>query len=260
MSYPFTGHWKGILNGSSARVFRANGAAHAVLVPAGKSHLEFRYWSPAAFWGMILSCVTLGMIGALIGFRLLMRPYALFVAIAAFLISAAVFLFWNQSLYSGKNFQTKYTWDEQFSTADSNIAYNKKTNMSSRLYPKHSYLFASNQAVDGKRAPGSGFSTKLQQEPWWIVDLKSSKPIDRIVLYESRRNSNINKRPLTVRLSENGETWRLGTRVTDEDHPSPIILNLEQPLTARFILIRASGYSHLSFDEVEIYPPGENHP
>jgi hypothetical protein len=65
---------------------------------------------------------------------------------------------------------------------------------------------------------------------------------------------------LTVRLSENGETWRLGTRVTDEDHPSPIILNLEQPLTARFILIRASGYSHLSFDEVEIYPPGENHP
>jgi len=205
---------------------------------------------------MILSCVTLGLIGSFIGFRLLMRPYALFVAISAFLISAAIFSLWYQSLYSGKNLRTDYAWNERLSATNSNIAYNKKTNMSSRLYSNYSYLFASNQAVDGNRAPGSGFCTKLQPEPWWIVDLKSSKSIDRIVLYESRRNSNTNKRPLTVMVSENGETWRLGTRVADEDHLSPIILNLEQPLTARFILIRASGHSHLSFDEVEIYPTG----
>lgn len=62
LSYPYSGHWRAWLNGCRTATYRANGAAHAIYIPAGRHTIEFRYWSHAAFYGMAASCLTLGLL------------------------------------------------------------------------------------------------------------------------------------------------------------------------------------------------------
>ena len=254
LAYPNTGHWVASVNGRDVRIYRANGAAHAVQIPAGKSRVEFRYRSLAAVWGMILSCTTLVLIGIFYGLVVLKRSIGYCVAIAAIIIGVAGFSIWYLSLYTGDNFGNKYVWQKGSPKQMLNLAYGRPTNMSSYLYKNQHYLIMSNRAVDGNRAARSGFQTGLQLDPWWMVDLRDRKSIEAIHIYESQFDSQWNKRPLSVSLSSDGKNWRKVKTLEGVKSESPIEVKFEESQMSRYVLIHASGTCFLSFDEVEIYP------
>ena len=254
MAYPHTGHWRASVNGSEVPIYLANGAAHAVQIPTGQSRVEFRYWSRAAVWGMILSCATFVSLGIFIGSFILKRPIGLGIATIAMFIGVGGFSMWYQSLYTGENFETRYVWREGFSEGLSNLAYGRPTRMSS-FFSKYHYLLMGNRAVDGDRTAGSGFCTKLQSNPWWFVDLLDTKSIGAVYIYESHSNSKVNKRPLLVAISSNGKKWRKVKIVHNVNYETPIKITFKEPKTGRYVRIQASGSCHLNFDEVEIYPP-----
>jgi hypothetical protein len=110
MAYPFTGHWRAWVDGEKVHVYRANGIAHAVEIPEGESLLEFRYWSESFFWGMIVSCLTFTVIGLFVCFRGLKGLPRITGAVIVLIISAGGFMLWYNSLYSGRNIETEYTW------------------------------------------------------------------------------------------------------------------------------------------------------
>jgi hypothetical protein len=60
------------------------------------------------------------------------------------------------------------------------------------IYQSKEFLSA-NKATDGTvhldAAYGACFHTKLEPEPWWMVDLQGIYIIDRIVLYNKQENS-----------------------------------------------------------------------
>jgi hypothetical protein len=270
MAYPNTGHWRASVNESAVRIYRANGAVHAVQVPAGQSRVEFRYRSRAAVWGMILSCVAFVSIGIFIGLFVLKRPIGLWIAIIAMFIGVGGFSIWYQSLYAGENFGTRYVWQESPSKSLLNLAYGRPTTMSSSLHANHRYLVMSNRAVDGDRTAGSSFYTNFQSNPQWLVDLRDTKSIGAVYIYESHfnskwnkrpllvaipSNSKWNKRPLLVAISSNGKEYRIVKIVRNVNYETPIKVHFKEPQTGRYVLIQASGSCYLAFDEVEIYPP-----
>ncbi len=280
-SPPHTGAWQAAVNGQPARIYRANGGSHAVRMPAGVTRVEFRYESRATFLGMLVSGVTLVIIACLMGCRCVREKPGFFpngpipepqekagflffpkkrlatlILTAALALSVGGFSLWHRSLYNGENIGSTYSWTSDESPPVSNMAYSKRTKLSSNAYgPGHSYIHAGGRGVDGDRRPESGFMTRLQKRPWWIVDLHSPKQIGLIKLYESRRGPTYNRRPLTVSLSNNQRDWE--TKTFSKQNESPLGLVFEKPVTARYVLIQASGNCRLSFDEVEIYEKDE---
>jgi len=251
LAYPYTGHWQAFANGQKTPVYRANGASHAVRIPAGVSKVEFRYQSPASFWGMMLSCLTLGIIGLVAGLHTRKKSAAALIIAMSLTLSTCGFMLWYQSLYTGDNIGTAYRWTPEVSEHSSNLAYGKRTDMSSNYYGSaYPYIFASGRAIDGDRTPESGFMTRLQKNPWWILDLHRPEMIGSVIIYESLRGPKYNTRPLKVAVSDDQKEWHT-TPVSNYGYPLKVIF--EKPVKARYVLIGASGYCRLAFDEVEAF-------
>jgi hypothetical protein len=260
LSYPYTGHWKAFVNDQEVPVYRANGNAHAVDLPAGKSRVEFRYWSDAVWYGMILSCSALAIIGFVFIRMFPSRRAGYVFWILCLAAGMGIFGFWYQSLYRGENLETAYFWKPGPVEARTSIAYGRRTQRSPNEHfdylVQYPYLFAGGRAVDGDRSPHSGFITGLQEGPWWQVDLHKPERIGSVVLHESDNRyfsgDAWNVRPLMLLFSNDGENWN-GTTFT---HPGPRIdISLPGPVTARYVMIRSAGTCRLSFDEVEVLPP-----
>jgi hypothetical protein len=258
LAYPHTGHWKAFVNNAPVQTYRANGAYHALEIPDGVSQVEFRYWSPAAFWGMIISCATLLFIGLFVSRRVFKFPLSVWAFAGLFVLVVGGFTLWYHSLYNGDNLKTVYIWAETPAARVPNLAYGKRTNMSSFLYPNFIYYMSSGRAVDGIRAPSTGFISGLETRPWWVVDLHQPKSFSEIVIYEGRNSSEFNLRPLTVAVSNEGKNWHTVKILSDELQDNPLRIFFNTPQTARYVMIRASGVCYLAFDEVEIYPAKKN--
>jgi hypothetical protein len=125
LSYPYTGHWRAWLNESKVRVYRANGAAHAIEVPKGESLIEFRYWSSSFFWGMLLSCLSFTIISLFFCIKSLTGFPRAIVAVFVLIIGTGCFVLWHNSLYAGNNLGTEYTWT--YDPPSQNLAYGKKS-------------------------------------------------------------------------------------------------------------------------------------
>jgi len=257
LAYPFTRYWKALVNNQDTAVYRANGISHAVHLPAGYSRLEFRYWSAPMFWGIIISCATFTIVGLVAGLYVLKNPVGIFIAVMALILSGGWYFSWHESLYAGKNLETDYTWKSSTPKRQGNLAYGKKTRMSSIYMNSFSHLFYSGRGVDGDIASASGFITDLELNPSWVLDLNHIESIGLIVLYLSRHDPSWNMRPLLLRSSIDGKTWETVTRITDVRPVRQMKLQFKTPLVAKHIMLQASKYSYLSVDEVEIYPPGK---
>ena len=108
--FPHSPHWRAYVNLEKVPTFRANGIFQSVWVPEGKSSVEFRYRSSAAFWGIIVSLVTLFFVLIYFIGNLVSGPTRMFSIFLVFALGASVFLWWYLSLYSGDNLGTKYVW------------------------------------------------------------------------------------------------------------------------------------------------------
>jgi len=64
---------------------------------------------------------------------------------------------------------------------------------------------------------------------------------------------------LKIDLSDDGGTWRnADSVVSPSKYEGPIRITFDTPETARYIRLKASGKSKLSFDEVEVYGTREH--
>ena len=270
LSYPYTGYWSAWVNGERVRVYRANGAAHAVEIPAGKSLIEFRYWSNAFFWGMFISCATFAVIGIFVCFRARNGLPRIIGIIIILIISTGGFMIWYNSLYSGNNLETEYTWTYTPPLKTPNLAYGKKNWLGPSATSSHwkfpwtkwhyrqQDLYVT-RFVDGNHSPVSGFSTRLSNNPDWFLDLNRIQRIKTILLFESSQDTSVNARPVTVALSTDGNSWsKVASVISPVRRDGPARIVFERLQAARYIRIKASGKSILSFDEVEVYGPKDN--
>ena len=264
LAYPYSGRWTAFVDGRKVHVYRANGAAHAVKIQSGTSRIEFCYWSRAAVGGMLVSCLTIALIGICFSVITLRKPVNVIGAVIAVAIGIGLFTVWNQSLYNGDNLGTAYVWYNRGDRGPVNIAYGKPT-MTSRIvretstdfYYSDDFLTFNNsgKAVDGNRKTGSGFLSNLEEKPYWYVDLHQPRVIASLVLYENKRKQHWNKRPLFVGLSDNGKNWRTAAVINSTDASSEITVNFKPAEKTRFILLQSAKYCRLAIDEIEVYPP-----
>jgi hypothetical protein len=293
LSYPYSGNWRAWVNSESTRVYRANGSAHAVEIPSGDSLVEFRYWSDAYFWGVIVSCTAFSLIGLFVCSFALRGPARIAGIIIVILIGAGGFVLWYNSLYDGDNLETEYTWTFSPPSKALNLAYGKKNWLDPSvaapplaLHDRDLEIY-SGLLVDGDRRAGSGFTTRLCDNPAWILDLSRPEKIKEIVLYESdpiptmnvgpvhmleffinyfpnhpvllEHNALVNIRPLEIALSNDSSKWQnVASVVSPSKYNDPLSIMMDTPQTARYIRIKSSGKSKLSFDEVEVYGPRDN--
>ena len=260
----YTGHWRARVNGRRAPVFHANGASHAVRVPAGVNIIEFRYWSRPAATGMALACLTLAAIGCWLGAARERKTSGFLVAAVFVLAAASVYTLWYFSLYTGDNLGTAYTWVSPLPGAPQNIAYGKPTAMSS--YKKGDLCFpfrySSRHAVDGDSGHQmtSSSHTDLEENPWWQVDLQATAQIQSIRVYLTPPYGILpfNQRPLHLLYSTDGKDWQSVPMSGNGDH---IGIRFQRPVPLRYARIQASGKCVLSLMEVEIFawPGTEDH-
>jgi hypothetical protein len=251
-SYPYTNHWRAWVNGESTEVYRANGAAHAVEIPKGKSLIDFRYWSNAFFWGVFISCFTFAVICLFVCVHALKGLPRVAGIILVLLISVGGFLIWYNSFYNGDNLETEYTWTYTPPFKIPNLAYGKKT--SGFELPSTSYLqYHRSRAVDGDTRPESGFTFEAADEKELIVDLNQDEAIKKIILF-GKSDSN----PL-ITLSQDGEQWyKTKSFILRTESPLNFFqVNFEKPVSTRYVKVKATD-SRLSIYELEVYGAEQN--
>lgn len=247
--------WRAFVEGRSVRAYRANGGEWAVYLQPGEHRVEFRFWSPAAFAGVLLSLATLCLCGVFVALRLppARRWARVALLLAAGLVPAALFGGWWLSLYRGEDLGTRYAWDSSELPDASNLAYGKKTRMSSILNRFSPYECYAGRAVDGERTE-PGFATALSRTPpWWEVDLGRLETIDEIVVYPGERTVSQGLLRLAVLLSDDGERFRQAAWLPGAPARPPWSVALGgQP--ARFVRLQLGAPGLLALDEVEIRP------
>jgi hypothetical protein len=255
LSYPHTGHWQATVNQRDADVFRANGAAHAVQIPAGESQVEFRYWSHAAFWGMFISCLMFALTGAIISLQFYRNIIGILISVALLSLGIGAVSLWHYSLYAGDNLNAAYTWSSDILAPFQNLAYGKKTYLASQEKNGGYILGFGGPGVDGNYKPGTGFISGLEDNPYWIVDLHDVYDVGSVVIYETRVGDKWNRRPLDIAISSDLKHWRKIGSFSNPISQKPLKFTIAEPQSARYLLIRATGLCRLSLDEVEILPP-----
>ncbi len=275
LSYPYTDNWRAWVNGEKVKVYRANGTAHAVEIPEGESIVEFRYWSGAFFWGMIISCMTFTLIGVFVGLKGFRGLRRAIIVIVVIVIGAGTFMLWYKSLYNGENLETEYTWTYTPPSSSPNLAYGKKnwTNIST-IHLNETYReleLYRGKIVDGDKSPGNGFITCYYDSSAWFVDLSRDKKIKKILFYysnkvppflllkncsvfEDERGGGKGRKIYDILASNDRERWKIIGSVEVENNGSGVREVIFQDIqTARFIQIKLQGRGQLSFDEIEIY-------
>ena len=118
-------------------------------------------------------------------------------------------------------------------------------------------------AVDGVKDGKWGFHTTLEDKPWWQVDLGSSVPLGRILVY-ARCDGGCTGRTarMLVLISDDGQAWAEvhdcnGVPFGGVPDNSPLVVPMNGR-AARFVRTQLphEGYFHL--DEVEVYAQGDD--
>lgn len=244
-SFPYTDKWSAAINGTSTRVYRANGYMQAVYLEAGRHKVEFRYWSPAAFAGILVSCLAFLIISIYFAFFVLAGKQRVILVTIAVLVPAYLLFAWGTGLYSGDNLGTRYTWSGKEFPPQNNLAYAKKASMD-----RQRTLFYAGFGVDGQA--GRPFRTG-RKKGWWQVDLGSPKPIGEIVIYDKAFNGKKHL-PLQIQCSLNGKTFKSCKSLMQRGQEQPWRIPMNGEIT-RFIRLQSPAKIPLSFNEVEIYPP-----
>lgn len=250
-NFPYSTNWEARIDGKKTRVFRANGYMQAVYLEAGIHRVEFRYYSSAAVAGMLISCITLLLLGLYFGFRILSGKL-LIISVAITLVAPVVlFIAWYASLYGGDNLETRYRWSSNKLPPAGNLAYAKKTAMSSEKWMAYAGL-----GVDGRNSVP--FRTKKKRKGWWQVDLGSPREIGEIRIYDKTLQGQKHL-PLKIYGSVRGKPTTLlkTVRQRGDSHPWRIPMD---GATIRFLRIQSSKRASLEFGEIEVYapaPPGQ---
>lgn len=248
LSYPYSGKWTARIDGNRVRANRANGYMYGVYLDAGLHNIEFRYWSQAAFVGMLTSCLTFFFTWVYFAFFAFgkKRKLQILVLIISILVSVGLFWGWYSSLYSSDNLETKYTWSSKEFPPGDNLAYAKKTMMG----PVGNSFYAG-LGVDG--VIGKPFRTRKRKKGWWQVDLGAPKQIGKIIIYDGKFSGKKHL-PFKILGSIDGKNFKLLKIITTRGSERPWSIHMNGEIT-RFVRLKSVSRGSLSFREIEIYPP-----
>jgi hypothetical protein len=291
LSYPYSGHWEAWVNRSKVSVYRANGASQAVEIPKGESLIEFRYWSNAAFWGIVISSLTFVLIGLYVCFRSLNGFFRIIVSVCLVLLGFGFVTLWYHSLYTGDNLETKYAWTYTPPKKTPNIAYGKKTShlpVPPGIYydwylKGGQYINHDSKVVDGNKREASGFRIPPKDEidvfidsnrnvthldknkglreklipdfiPSLTIDLSKKEIINSIVIYASKQDNSLINCNFEVLISPDRKNWESVASVIPKlNYNQPVKIDFDSPQTARYLRIEVSGSRKVILDEVEVY-------
>lgn len=110
LSVPYSPQWKASVDSRDSAVRRTDRNEQAVWLTPGSHKVEFRFHSPSAVAGMIISCLTAILIGLYFASRCRPGWVRRAALIAVVLIPAGGFALWSYSLYHGEDLGTKYVW------------------------------------------------------------------------------------------------------------------------------------------------------
>lgn len=110
LSVPYSSQWQTSVDSRESAVRRTDRNEQAVWLAPGSHKVEFRFHSPSALAGMLISCVTALLIGLYCAWSCRPGWRRVTALIATILIPAGVFASWRHSLYHGENLRTKYVW------------------------------------------------------------------------------------------------------------------------------------------------------
>lgn len=266
LNYPFSKNWSAKINDKDIKIYRINGIYQGVFVPEGSCKIEFRYASLSSFWGMLISCGSLLFWGVMVSSAMVRKKSSqILISCLMVMIPILLFIKWQESLYSGDDLNTKYSWTYSDGVTKNNIAYSRQT-YSSFYMPEYPYLYRGGCAVDGKKDTKFSFISDIENNPYWMVDFLEPRSFNSIKIYETKHNrvpsivqfvgSGIlldkvidNQRPLFISFSDDQKKWR---RYSIKQKGF-IELEMEKPIKARYVMVSATGVCRLALDEVEIY-------
>ena len=112
---------------------------------------------------------------------------------------------------------------------------------------------------DGIKDGTWGFHTGETKDPWWQVDLGTSRAMDRVVIWNRCDGTASRAANLQVLTSTDGEHWQVvftndGKVFGGVPDGKPLEVRLSA-VTARHFRIQLPGTSYLHLDEVEIFGP-----
>jgi hypothetical protein len=110
LSVPYSAQWRTFVDSRDSAVRRTDRNEQAVWLAPGDHRVEFRFHSPSAIAGMIISCLTAILTGVYFASRCRRGWVRRIAVIAVVLIPAGAFALWRNSLYQGEDLGTKYVW------------------------------------------------------------------------------------------------------------------------------------------------------
>ena len=140
-----------------------------------------------------------------------------------------------------------------------NVALGKPATQSS--LSAYSTELGASGAVNGTRDGRFGFHTAEEQDPWWMVDLKSVHQIDACLVFNRMDGASVRADTLQVLTSLDSEHWTLNYEhsgkptfggITPHDGEPPLLVDMTG-VKARFIKLRLVGYTALHLDEVAVF-------
>ena len=113
---------------------------------------------------------------------------------------------------------------------------------------------------NGVRNGRYGFHTKVEDSPWWVVDLLGSFDVLAVRLFNRLDNPQIAARAnqLDVLVSMDAASWTvIHSRVEAQPFGGadglPAEIHVKAPAAARFVAVRLRSRGFLHLDEVEVY-------
>jgi hypothetical protein len=267
LAYPYSHHWQARVDGAPVAIYRANGISQAVKVRAGKSVVEFRYWSTAAVAGAVVSLLALTLLGIWVSLastsrgprRRLARAV---LAVLVIMAGTTVCTRYCSSLYTQGDSGSRRKWCAEPAGRALNLAYSRPTTASGALPSEAPYQFGGQRAVDGSRDPGNMCLSDCERQPYWTIDLGATDTIATIIVYLPEVRWILSSCPNVYVLgSTDARDWRLLGRATPNDSTQAIdTIVCPDSYSARFIRISSPDSCAMALNEVEVYPPAGHPP
>jgi len=167
-SYPFSDHWTVMVDNVRKNIKKTNGYLSGVYVDSGVHDIKFIYKSPASFWGMIISGFALFI---LMTYVFIATPFPTPVRVTmvacSFLFCLGGIYSWCNSLYSGDNLRTKYYWTSKDFPSSENIAFGKRTKMSSPAFRHLPFESSSGNGIDDDLESFFMTGVYSKHASWW---------------------------------------------------------------------------------------------
>lgn len=116
--------------------------------------------------------------------------------------------------------------------------------------------------MSGNITAGFSFHTRVEDRPWWRLDLETTSLVSEIRLFNRLSSEILARRAyaLEILLSNDGETWDVVFSKDDNTYfggvdGRPLICSLSPPVAARWVQVQLKTRDYLHLAQVQVFGP-----